>query len=391
MKNNSLISLLLIFLIVLLASYHCQAASCKNFQEPVAHIDYKIPDSAHFRTMTQDKPVHLYTLKNKNNALVAITNYGARIVSILVPDKNNIPTDVVLGYDSIKAYQGRGDAFFGAVVGRYGNRIAKAKFDLDGKTYSLDLNNGANSLHGGIIGFHTRVFDAKQINKQTLQLTYLSKDGEGGFPGNLTAIVTYTLGDDNSLKIEYNATTDKATVVNLTNHSYFNLNGVGTKTITNDQLKIDADNYLPVTASSIPTAEIRPVKGTPFDFTNLKLIDADIHQTTDDQVKIANGYDHCFILNKHTIKQAIATVKSPETGITMEVFTDQPALQLYSGNGLNGRRATGKSNATYGFQSALCLETEHYPDSPNQPSFPSTTLKPGEKYHTVTIYKFSNK
>jgi len=353
-------------------------------------VNRKIPDPANFNATVQEKPVSLYILKNSNNATVAVTNYGARLVSIIVPDKSGNPTDVILGYDNIQSYQKRGEPYFGAVVGRYGNRIAKGKFTLDGKTYQLDLNERVNTLHGGPTGFYSRVFNAKQVNDHQLELTYFSKDGEGGYPGNLNVTVVYTLTNDNALKIEYSATTDQATVINLTNHAYFNLNGAGSKTVTADLLKINADSYLPVDGTSIPTGKAENVAGTPFDFRNFKAIGADIGQANE-QLKLANGYDHNFILNKHSANQPVATVKASGSGITMDVYTDQPGLQFYSGNFLNAFRKDGKGGMGYGSRSALCLETQHYPDSPNQPAFPSTVLQPGKKYHSVTTYKFSNK
>jgi len=348
-----------------------------------------IPDSRAFKSTLRGNAVSLYILKNKNNATVAITNYGGRIVSIIVPDKNGKSTDVVLGHDSIQSYQKPNDNCFGALIGRFGNRIAKGEFSLDGTTYHLDHNNGVNTLHSGFTGFQTRVFTAKQLSAQQLQLQYLAKDGEGGFPGNLKVTVVYTLTDDNAIKIEYTATTDKTTVVNLTNHSYFNLNGAGNKTITHHLLKINADATLPVDSTGIPTGQLEPVKGTPFDFTSFKLVGADIEKN-DVQIKRGHGYDKNFVLNKHDFKEPVATVKSIITGITMDVYTTEPGLQLYTGNFLNPKLHDGKEGAVYGPRSGICLETQHYPDSPNEPSFPSTVLKPGETYHTITIYKFSN-
>jgi len=353
-------------------------------------VNRTIPDPTGFNATVQGQPVSLYVLKNNNKASVAITNYGARLVSIIVPDKGGNPTDVILGYDNIQSYQKRGEPYFGAIVGRYGNRIAKGKFTLGDKSYQLESVNGQNTLHSGSTGFYSRVFAAKQINDQQLQLTYFAKDGEGGFPGNLNVTVLYTLTNDNALKIEYTATTDQTTVINLTNHAYFNLNGAGSKTITADLLKINADNYLPIDNTSIPTGKLESVAGTPFDFRNFKAVGADIGQTNE-QLKLANGYDHNFILNKHTANQPVATVKASGSGITMDVYTDQPGLQFYSGNFLNAFRKDGKGGIGYGSRSALCLETQHYPDSPNQPTFPSTVLEPGKKYHSVTTYKFSNK
>jgi len=348
-----------------------------------------IPDSGAFKSTLRGSPVSLYILKNKNNMTLAITNYGGRLVSIIVPDKNGKPTDVALGHDSIQAYQKPNDNCFGALIGRFGNRIAKGEFTLGSITYHLDHNNGVNTLHSGFTGFQTRVFTAKQLSARQLQLHYLAKDGEGGFPGNLSVTVVYTLTDDNAIKIEYTAITDKPTVVNLTNHTYFNLNGAGNKTITDNLLKIDADSSLPVDSTGIPTGQLEPVKGTPFDFTSFKLVGADINKD-DIQLKRGHGYDKNFVLDKHDLSQPVATVKSTITGITMDVYTTEPGLQLYTGNFLNPKLHDGKEGDVYGPRSALCLETQHFPDSPNEPSFPSTVLRPGQSYHTITIYKFSN-
>ena len=350
----------------------------------------KVPDTAAFKTIIRNEPVALYILKNKSGDTVAITNYGGRLVSLIVPDKNQKPTDVILGHDSIAGYTKAKETYYGAIIGRYGNRIAKGKFTLNSKVYQLDVNDGVNTLHGGLSGFYNRVFTAKKISDQQLELTYVSKDGEGGYPGTLSVKVTYTLTNDNGLKIEYTAITDKATVINLTNHAYFNLNGAGDTTITNNLLKIDADTFTPIDSTLIPTGKLQPVKGTPFDFTTAKTIGADIGKT-DAQLKNGKGYDHNFVLNKHTIDQAVVTLKSPVTGIAMDVYTTEPGVQFYSGNFIDGKVKDGKGGADYGYRSALCLETQHFPDSPNEPSFPSTVLKPGATYHTVTIYKFSNK
>jgi len=350
----------------------------------------KLPDSNNFKQTINNKPVDLYLLKNKNNVTVAITNYGGKLVSLLVPDSTGKLIDVILGHDSLKNYIKVKDNFFGTIVGRYGNRIAKGKFTLDGKSYQLDVNDGVNTLHGGLNGLNKQVFDAKQINGQQLELSYLSKDGESHYPGNLSVKVTYTLTDDNALKIEYTATTDKATIINLTNHAYFNLNGAGNKTITDNLLKINADYFLPVDSTLIPTGKLQAVKGTPFDFTSFKAIGQDIGKT-DEQLKNGKGYDHNFVLNKHDLTQSVATVKSTITGISVDVYTTEPGIQFYSGNFLSKADIDGKGGAAYPHRSALCLETQHFPDSPNEPSFPSTVLRPGQTYHTITIYKFSNK
>lgn len=349
-----------------------------------------IPDPGAFKAEVKGKAVELYTLVNKNSATALITNYGGRLVSLYVPDAKNGFTDVVLGYDSLESYQKKGEPFFGASIGRFGNRIAKGKFSLDGKAYQLELNDGVNTLHGGSSGFYGQVWDAKKINDQTLELSYFSKDGEGGYPGNLKVKVTYELTNDNEVKISYSANTDKNTVVNLTNHAYFNLNGAGDSTITDHLLRIDADTYTPVDETLIPTGKIEKLAGTPFDFNKQTLIGARINESNE-QLKYGKGYDHNFVLRKAAGLQKVATVSSSKTGIVMEILTEEPGLQFYSGNFLTGAEHDGKGKASYPYRSAFCLETQHFPDSPNQPAFPSTELKTGQEYKTVTIYRFSVK
>jgi aldose 1-epimerase len=386
MKRNKELITLLSGCVLLFSACNGGSDTQTAVSDSAKTINYQLPDSSNFKTTVQGKQVDLYTLTNKNKVTVAITNFGGRLVSLLVPDKNGKLTDVILGHDDLKGYQQKEETYFGAIIGRYGNRIAKGKFTLDGKNYQLDINDGVNTLHGGFSGFYSRVFSAKKVGDQQLELTYLSKDGEGGYPGNLSVKVIYTLTDDNALKIDYSATTDKATIVNLTNHAYFNLNGEGTATILNDSLKINADNITPVDVTLIPTGKLEAVKGTPFDFTAFKAIGTDIERP-DDQLKMGQGYDHNFVLNKHDVTQPVATLKSPITGIAMDIFTEEPGLQFYSGNFLTGK-TDGKGKTTYAHRSALCLETQHFPDSPNEPSFPTTVLKPGTSYHTVTVYKF---
>jgi aldose 1-epimerase len=391
MKKNNAFLLTLSLCAVLFAACNSQPKKNNNVEnDTISSIGNKLPDSTNFNADVKGEAVKLFTLKNKNNATVAITNYGGRLVSVLVPDKSGVPTDVILGYDSLKSYQKPKEPYFGAIIGRYGNRIARGKFSLDGKAYQLDINDGLNTLHGGFNGFYSKVFSAKQLSDQQLELTCQSKNGEGGYPGNMAVTVVYTLGDDNSLKIEYKATTDKTTIVNLTNHAYFNLNGAGTATITDNEIQINADSFLPIDTTSIPTGKLQPVKGTPFDFTAFKAIGKDIN-TPDEQLKNGKGYDHNFVLNKHDMNTPVATVKSDKTGIVMNVYTEEPGLQFYSGNFLTGASKDGKGGKAYGYRSAFCLETQHFPDAPNQPSFASTVLKPGTTYHTVTVYKFSNK
>jgi aldose 1-epimerase len=392
MKTNQNLFFALLLVSGVMAS--CNPSSTKKTAAAdsvqTSAVGYKIPDSAAFEGTVDNKKVHLYTLKNKNGAEAAITNFGGRLVSLLVKDNKDQLVDVILGHDSLKLYQGKKEFFFGALIGRYGNRIAKGKFSLGGKPYQLDVNDGVNTLHGGFNGFYKKVWDAKQTDAHTLQLSYLSKDAEGGYPGNLNVKVTYTLDDDNSLKISYSATTDKPTVVNLTNHAYFNLNGAGDKTITDHMLTLEADEFTPVDTTLIPTGKLAKVAGTPFDFTKAKLIGTNINDS-DPQLKNGKGYDHNWVLRKGTGLRKAATVSSEKTGIVMEVLTEEPGIQFYSGNFLTDKMTYGKGNATYGYRSAFCLETQHFPDSPNQPSFPSTVLKPGSTYHTVSVYRFSVK
>jgi aldose 1-epimerase len=329
---------------------------------------------------TDGKPVSLYTLSNKNGVQVTITNYGGIVTSWMVPDKNDKLSNIVVGFDSLQPYLQK-PPYFGALIGRYGNRIGNARFTLDGKTYELAANDGKNHLHGGNKGYDKVVWDATpKEGTSALTLNYLSKDGEEGYPGNLKITVTYTLTDDNELVIDYNAETDKATPVNLTNHSYFNLTGDVKNTILNHTLQIDADNYTPVDATLIPTGEIKSVKGTPYDFTKAEKIGARIAQ-------VQGGYDHNYVLNRNDSSlKLVATLADSISGRRMEVYTMEPGIQFYSGNFLDGKFQS--SNGTpVNKHTALCLETQHYPDSPNKPNFPSTILQPGQKYHTVTKYK----
>jgi len=337
------------------------------------------------------QPVDLFVLTNKGGAEASITNYGGAVVSLKVPDRNGKLVDVVLGYDTLDGYV-NDKAYLGAIVGRYGNRIAHAQFVLDGKTYALAKNNGDNSLHGGIKGFNKAVWTAKTFSAkdgQSVELSYLSKDGEEGFPGNLKVTVTYTLTDANALRIEYSATTDKKTVVNLTNHSYFNLAGQGSGDILGHLLTIEADQFTPVDSGLIPTGELRDVMGTPFDFRKPTAIGARINQD-DEQLKLGGGYDHNFVLRMPMDRgeYLAARVLEPASGRVLEVWTTEPGVQFYTGNFLDGK-TPGKAGHTYPKRSAFCLETQHFPDSPNQPKFPSVVLNPGERYHTITTYKFS--
>jgi aldose 1-epimerase len=328
------------------------------------------------------KPVYLYTLTNKNGAAVKITNYGGIVTSWVAPDKNGSKSSIVLGFDSLSGYLAK-PPYFGALVGRYGNRIANGKFKIGDSSYTLATNNGKNHLHGGLKGFDKVVWDAAMVDSvPALTLTYTSKDGEEGYPGNLKVTVVYTLSDDNELGIEYSAETDKPTVLNLTNHSYFNLTGSVENNILHHALKINADAYTPVDSTLIPTGLLQPVKGTPFDFTTATAIGARIGN-------VPGGYDHNFVLNsKDGSLQLAAVLLDSLSGRKLEVYTTQPGLQFYTGNFLDGSIKTSDGKAI-NKNAALCMETQHFPDSPNQPSFPSTLLKPGEKYHSITKYKLS--
>ncbi len=337
-------------------------------------------------------PVQIYTLTNAKGMEARITNYGATLVSLRVPDRSGALTDVVFGFDSVDGYtQTPAPPYFGATIGRYGNRIGGAKFTLDGKTYTMDKNDGANSLHGGKHGFDKVMWSAMPVTSadgESLELSYLSKDGEGGYPGNLSVTVTYTLTDANEVRIHYTATTDQDTVVNLTNHSYFNLSGPASGEILDHVLTIEADRFTPVDSGLIPTGELRKVDSTPFDFRQPHAIGERIN-ADDEQIKLGHGYDHNWILNRSGDGlQLAARVLDPKSGRVLEVLTDQPAIQFYTGNFLDGT-FKGKGGVAYQHRGALCLETQHYPDSPNHPDFPSTELKPGQKYDTTTVFRFS--
>ncbi|WP_353130805.1 aldose epimerase family protein [Parapedobacter pyrenivorans] len=340
---------------------------------------------ADFEADIDGDSVKLYTLTN-GTAVAAISNYGARVISLHVPDKNGNLVDVVLGYKDLAAYRQSGEGFYGAIVGRYGNRIAKGQFELEGQQYQLELNDGPNTLHGGTNGFFGKVWEVQHVTDSSLALQYVSPDGDAGYPGKLEATVTYTLTSDNGLDIAYRATTDKATVVNLTNHAYFNLSGEGDSTILDHLLTIRADGYTPVDETLIPTGEIAQVENTPFDFRQPTAIGARI-DTADAQLLLGKGYDHNFVLKKDAGLQLVATVESPKTGIVMDILTEEPGLQFYSGNFMDNVQHA-KGGKTYNYRSAFCLETQHFPDAPNQPEFPSTVLDPGSEYKTRTVYRF---
>jgi len=332
----------------------------------------------------EGQPVELYTLTNAKGSEARIMTYGGVVVSLKVPDRSGALGDVVAGFDNLEGYL-TPPPYFGALIGRYGNRIGGGQFSLDGMVYHLAKNDGANHLHGGVRGFDKRLWSAKQLSPQSLELSYLSKDGEEGYPGNLSANVTYTLTDAQELRIDYLATTDKETVVNLTNHSYFNLAGEGD--ILAHQVMIHADRYTPVDKGLIPTGELKSVAGTPFDFQMAKAIGERIEQK-DEQLMFGHGYDHNWVLNRTgSGLETAAKVTDPKSGRVMEVLTTEPGLQFYTGNFLDGT-LKGKGRV-YTRRSAFCMETQHFPDSPNKPAFPSTVLKPGETYRTTTVYRFS--
>jgi aldose 1-epimerase len=343
-----------------------------------------------FQKVIDGKPVDLYTLKNSSGMVVKITNQGAKIVQLLVPDRKNQMGDVVLGYESIDRYVA-GRATFGAVVGRFANRIGKGQFTLNGKQYQLPINNGPNHLHGGR-GTQLRVFDARQIDDKTLQLNYYFRDGEEGYPGNTHFKVVYSLTDDNELTITYEAVTDEPTVINFTNHSYFNLAGEGQGEILDHELTINADRFTPCDSTAIPTGDVREVRGTPMDFTRSTRIGARINENYE-QLKFGTGYDQNYALNKTGEELSFAArLSDPSSGRIMEVYTTEPGMQLYTGNFLTGKDIDiGKGGKVYGIRGAVCLETQHFPDSPNKPSFPTTVLNPGQWFTSTTMFRFSPK
>ena len=340
-----------------------------------------------FQTEVGGKKTDLYTLRNKNNMEVCVTNFGGRIVSVMVPDKDGKMQDVVLGFDSIQDYISK-PSDFGASIGRYANRINQGRFTLDSIEYQLPQNNYGHCLHGGPQGFQYRVFDAVQPNPQELELTYMAEDGEEGFPGNITCKVLMKLTDDNAIDIRYEAETDKPTIVNMTNHSYFNLDGDAARNEAH-LLTIDADYYTPVDSTFMTIGEIAPVEGTPMDFRTPTPVGARINDYDFVQLKNGNGYDHNWVLNtKGDITRKCATLESPLTGIVLDVYTNEPGIQVYAGNFLDGS-LTGKKGITYNQRASVCLETQKYPDTPNKPEWPSAVLRPGEKYMSQCIFKFS--
>ena len=392
MKNLKCISNLVLILIII-----CFGVSCKNDKKNDATksmLEEKLSIlKSQFGETEDGTAIEKYTLKNRNGVELNVITYGGRITSLKVPNKVGKLENVVLGHNTIEGYLRADNPFFGALIGRYGNRIANGKFTLNGKDYNLATNDGVNHLHGGVNGFDRVVWTAKAIEgteDSTLKLTYKSIDGEEGYPGNLDVTVIYTLTKDNSVEVSYEATTDKSTVVNLTQHAYFNLTGDFSKDILNHDVVIDADTYLPVDATLIPTGEIRKVKETPFDFTESKKVEKEIN-SNNEQLKRGKGYDHCWILNgKNGEMRFVASAYDQTSGRLMEIYSEEPAIQFYTGNFLDGTLPM-LNGGTYAHRTGFCLETQHYPDSPNQEKFPSTVLNPGETYSTKTIFKFSIK
>ena len=342
-----------------------------------------------FQKKIQGKDVDLFFLRNENGMEVAITNYGGSLVAIMVPDKNGNFANVIQGHDNIDDCVSSPEPFLSTLVGRYGNRIAKGRFTLNNKEYQLAINNGPNHLHGGPTGFHARVWDAEQINDHTLVLRYVSAYYQEGFPGELSMTVMYTLNNDNELLIDYKGTTNKKTIVNMTSHGFFSLAGIANPTPSAMDIicQINADFYLPIDDTSIPTGEILKVEGTPFDFRDPHAVGERI-DTEHEQIKNGAGYDHCYVLNKREPSELsfAAKITEPKSGRTMEVYTTEPGVQFYSDNWADGYK--GQHGATFGRRSALCFEAQHFPDSPNHPYFPSVVLKPGQVYTQKTIYKF---
>lgn len=380
MKLNRMISLLALIAVV----------GCTNKQQetPLEETTLSGLKRTDFQSVVNGDSTDLYLLKNANGMEVTVTNYGGRIVSVMVPDKEGNMQDVVLGYDSIADYMAVNNDF-GATIGRYANRIANGKVTIEGVEYDLPTNNFGHTLHGGPNGFQKQIFKGMQPDSQSVVLTYLSIDGEENFPGNLNVKVTMTLTDDNAIDIAYEAETDKETVVNLTNHSYFNLSGDPSQTILDHMLTIHADEYTPVDRTFMTTGAIEKVEGTPMDFRTAMAIGEKIDQYDFEQLKNGDGYDHNWVLNtKGDVSMVAASVWSPVTGIRLDVYTNEPGIQIYSGNFLDGT-ATGKKGITYQKRAAVCLETQKYPDTPNKPDWPSAYLKPGEKYTSRCIYKFS--
>ncbi len=369
-----------IFSFVLLMFVFCEEPKKEKF----------VLKASDFQTQINGKATNLYLLKN-SEIEVYITNYGGRVVSLLTPDQSGNMGDVVLGFKSIADYQKAKTPFHGCLIGRYGNRIAKGRFELDGIPYQLPINNNENHLHGGPDGFHNQVWEVVSADENAIVMTYLSKDGEMGYPGNLSVEVTYAINDKNELRIAYKATTDQATPINLTNHAFFNLAGAAQGSINDHLLMLNADHFIPVDEELIPLGEIQSVEGSPFDFRIAKTIGQDLNQqASDTQLSRGGGYDHNFVLNKDIQGDLslAAKVIDPKSKRQMEVYTEEPGIQFYGGNFMDGSDV-GKYGNPFDYRGSFALETQHYPDSPNQPAFPNTILQPGETYQTQTIYKFS--
>ncbi|MEJ5091534.1 galactose-1-epimerase [Sphingobacterium faecium] len=376
--NNKVLSGLL-----LTSAIACACQQNSNKQHIASSQDTTINS---FDTTIDNKDVKLYTLAN-GKLKAALTNYGARLVNLQVPDQTGQLTDVILGYDSAAEYKAHADNFYGAIVGRYGNRIGDATFTLQGVKYELEKNDGKNSLHGGTHGVYNQVWDVAHRSDSSITFTYLSPDGEAGYPGKVNMQVTYTLNHTGGLVMDYQANTDKETVLNLTNHAYFNLSGAGSETILDHELQIDGEAITEVDDTLIPTGKSIPVAGTPFDFRKAFVI-GDRIEVDNAQLKIGKGYDHNFELAKSTDFRKVAAVYAPKTGIEMQVWTTEPGLQFYSGNFMSDTDPKGKNGLVYPFRSAFCLETQHYPDAPNHSSFASTVVKPDQTYKTKSEYRF---
>jgi len=386
MVSSILKSIVVVSILQLFAA--CVFQNTNEEQNNIQMNALALPSTSGFDTTLNGQQVGLYYIQNNKGLKAAITNYGARVVGMLVPDKNNVIRDVVIGFDKLSDFITSEEPFFGAVVGRYGNRIAKGRFTLNGQTYQLDINNGVNSLHGGRTGFHNRVWEVVNADSTSVTLSYLSLDGEEGYPGNVTTNIKYSLTADNELKMEYTISTDKATVINVTNHNFWNLNGEGSGTVNDHQLMIAADRYNEVDSTLIPIG-IAKVENTPFDFRNYHAIGERL-SVKDTQLEYGGGYDHNYILDKGLTNQAelVASIRGNQSGIQMDVYTTEPGLQFYGGNFMKGKH-TLKSGAKDDFRNAFCLETQHFPDSPNQPEFPTTVLETGKTYKSSTIYKFN--
>lgn len=394
MKQALLTSIAFITCVVFLLT-HCARECKRSSKAPFANKSlisgkqfFNTLKQKEFDTIIGGKQVKLFTLKNTNGIEVVFTNYGQRLIALYTPDANNNFEDIVLGFSSIKDYINANEKYFGATIGRYANRIKEGKFLLNGKEYQLAINNGKNHLHGGINGFESVVWNVKQISSTEIEFFRISPDMEEGYPGNLNVTTNYKLTEDNKLIISYRATTDKATIVNLTHHSFFNLSGHGKGTINDHKLQIDAEFFTPIDEYLIPEGTIQTVTNRPFDFKTLKAIGRDI-ENNDKQLTFGKGYDHNFVVSKSKTSKIkkVAYVLEPKSGRTLTVYTNEPGLQFYSGNFLDGTDV-GKNNKTYNYRSAFCLETQHFPDSPNNVNFPSTNLKPDEVYTSTCIYEF---